>query len=950
MKTIIIIFTSLCTFIAGIAHGQCDLEVVTDPSNPSNSSLPDGNSQFENYFDWNLPNFQETQLTNMQYNQNMLHIMNPQAPSYLNYIYYGEDPNPENGWELMLLNTGTFPNLDNLPNGTHPDVPYIILYNRYSGLLRIFANYGDGYLPSGISIDAVKVILKFDHPEFINGIYRLSENYDKAIDQPTSAKETVSLAKHPNSPKDWFVGEFQMAYDPCICYYPSNLRLDFGFIESEDLELHGRAISYEDDLIDNGVVTPKDYLSSFDYTGNSANGGVLIYRTLEGMITDYETKMNDYKLKLDAVNEYNAEVKRNLVVMKLLKQVVIQGGNATTTALTGFPWFGDAINFANDLIGDTAIKRKDIIKAAEKILGKEFDKYVAKNFVQQTPPTKPITPVATFTEMHFKGTLTNETTIDGPNFYTPGSYGTDGTGSPSVVGNELQYPIYNEPTGSFALLRTPKIRVSKKIKELIQYTGQRPQPDYSWSDLPTQMGVQTYYSYESWSKEYQFQLESDLSYLFNNSLDIKKKEIQVALVVKPKLKNENEVDYQVVNSEIIRATNVYHDPFYTTNLSTIKLNEPNLGVVTQTGNFGTSANFIYQPYSQGLFPQLATVKHPQRDTLIFTSPFIPIEVFKPTVFSIGQKNQLLRSENRPDRTKTYYYGAEIASSNIPFVPLNFLHSIKNEKLEYNFTVELKIMIDIEYHTLNSEGSTNKVSQLYTYQIPNENLIWESNELYPDLQNSIISGVSSFSDNLNFNNVTFDGTQKNGCVLIGNTYTCHAWNDINLTGNIIANTGYNVDFVARNQIIESPNSYIEGEIVRRIDKIIDYPMNEFDTDNLKDFCKGANGQAPIYQANIPTKSKGEIIEGTGQLQEHKKITNLEVAIYPNPTDNKTALVLSRPVHGVSIKIFDLTGRAVEIKILDEGMSFELDVSSLQSGLYVVKVSSPEGTITKNLIVK
>ena len=66
--------------------------------------------------------------------------------------------------------------------------------------------------------------------------------------------------------------------------------------------------------------------------------------------------------------------------------------------------------------------------------------------------------------MHFTGTTSNSTTIDGPAFYSPGTYGSDGTGNP-VLSSSFDYPIYNDVVGTFALLESPKINISEKLDD-----------------------------------------------------------------------------------------------------------------------------------------------------------------------------------------------------------------------------------------------------------------------------------------------------------------------------------------------------------------------------------------------------------------------------------------------------------------------------------------------------
>jgi len=75
--------------------------------------------------------------------------------------------------------------------------------------------------------------------------------------------------------------------------------------------------------------------------------------------------------------------------------------------------------------------------------------------------------------------------------------------------------------------------------------------------------------------------------------------------------------------------------------------------------------------------------------------------------------------------------------------------------------------------------------------------------------------------------------------------------------------------------------------------------------------------------------------------------LDMRIYPNPVDGNFVTILS-PVNGVkSIEVFDLNGRVVIDTTINNNM---LDVSSINSGFYMIKVTIDGQSKISKLVVR
>jgi hypothetical protein len=74
---------------------------------------------------------------------------------------------------------------------------------------------------------------------------------------------------------------------------------------------------------------------------------------------------------------------------------------------------------------------------------------------------------------------------------------------------------------------------------------------------------------------------------------------------------------------------------------------------------------------------------------------------------------------------------------------------------------------------------------------------------------------------------------------------------------------------------------------------------------------------------------------------------EFKLYPNPTVTGKVTISSRNSSVISAQVFDILGKQVLQADLNNN---ELNVSSLRTGLYIVKLTQDEATITKKLVIK
>ena len=108
---------------------------------------------------------------------------------------------------------------------------------------------------------------------------------------------------------------------------------------------------------------------------------------------------------------------------------------------------------------------------------------------------------------------------------------------------------------------------------------------------------------------------------------------------------------------------------------------------------------------------------------------------------------------------------------------------------------------------------------------------------------------------------------------------------------------------------------------------------------------ANGTIVSYNYDANGNRISEIITGgTGIMQ----INDFgEVSLYPNPV--KKYLYIKTPSEKSVIKIYSLQGSLL-ITLSAYRSNDQIDLSSLQSGVYLVKISGPDGNVYAGKFVK
>lgn len=497
MKTKYTTILTIIIFLSTIQlPGQCqeDIEIKTHPSNAVNDELDENHpvqSLYINHdFDWSKYTITGGNKlvspilinSNAEWNRQFIPVgsgtvafTSPFSSTMgTDYRYLwratGIDPDEldwhwSDGWELMWIGLGNYPNGEGLeiddPNDpnwpgidpAHEASPYFVLYNRYTGKLRFFGNH---YQELGVNSTAQNVNLELRMTsDNYSGILRHVSTYDQALDKETKNDRLFSNNKHPNSNRRFYSTDFQLGYDPCMCYYPSELTFWIQKNSDWEVNLHGRSITM------NGTLDeyPPDFLTNRPWyrdSANSAFGGSLLYKNLSDLHDKYENELQDYESKLANYNKPQNQFARELI--NISKDLVKNGVQTAINPSAG------AMNMVKDFmkniggIDENNEKEvmKSITKTADAMLGRGLD-FMVKQYINPdviTKPVKPTMPTASFSEMRIGGSISHSSDYDLFTTFAPGSFK---VGQPNFNLEPFNYPIYNKPTGLYALLKTPKV-------------------------------------------------------------------------------------------------------------------------------------------------------------------------------------------------------------------------------------------------------------------------------------------------------------------------------------------------------------------------------------------------------------------------------------------------------------------------------------------------------------
>lgn len=408
MRNIHTIYIGILSFllVQNSALSQCITNgISTNPDFPINNQLP---SKKNLYFDWRLSNYSNNSTCQL--------LTQIESPFYkidnLEILRASKDMMPEDGWELIRREFGYTD-----ANTTKPESPehtYLILYNKYTGILRILlktcrmADY-----------TGAKITLKFDATTTFQSALMDFTSSIRALDQThISSPKAQSFSPFVNDRTKWFYADFPIAYDPCTCNYKSKINILSHLIQDSQISLSGSLSGSITSITSGQGSVMNDGSYSFKDFSNDADKFKKLYGNVDNFISETRNVVNTIP-NSSSVSNALTNFQNGLKDNQFLK-----------TGLAAVPWLGAAVGILDFFSGG----------------GKA------------SPQQVQIMPLAANLSLKLGGTMYTSNQYHSITFSTPGSL--EASLDPDI------YPFYNEVLGVFNLLNGPKFSRYNELIEL----------------------------------------------------------------------------------------------------------------------------------------------------------------------------------------------------------------------------------------------------------------------------------------------------------------------------------------------------------------------------------------------------------------------------------------------------------------------------------------------------
>ena len=919
----------------------------TDPAinpNTATSYATPASANFkQNTFDWTLQGWSRY-YTDPLGNTVAGTISSPFWQPTLHYPFGGgqlglADFKATDGWELIKQDMGYFyanttwqgypmgniPTLEpNDPRGAGSTINYIILYNKYSGILRLM-----GMMPNYTEYPTVYIRMRFlnqndysssavynPKPNALFNHYNPT-NVSLGLDQKTYVTEISAAAMFPTA-GEMFYADFQLAYDPCVCTFQSGFYVDFSAIKTASLVLHG----------DYAGATNIN-IASVGTGGNTIAGS----NAGDNFIASVFEQGGSPKTAIQSYNNAIPIVNQDAAVQNSLNELSTGLGVASdlAEALGGVPGIGTVVG--------TAVK--DGLDAASKFVS---------FYSSQVKPSDAISAAAAIRlesgYLSATGTITYDSTAFGGvnlSFGVPGSSGSTALPeyAPALAHGDVlpNYPMYNEPIGLFALLKTPKVnkflyspaRPNNTNWGEINYchnTGhggdafyysqfyygdQPPLPASLPSYLPSNLTVHIFPPSTPDYFKIEYNPAEDLVYALNPIVDVTKSSIYIAY----------EMDGMPNNTTKGQFTDHSLNGFTKDTLPSI-----NSFVRNRTPLYPISCNTsIYTQewmnYIQNYMPGNITSG---------TTSYCPF---------IGGNNG----------NCTY----EVMDASNLFWPNSDLPLVNNPQ-----NVRLVVMLALV--TLpDVYGKVHATTQIIKYDCIINNV---GTDLVTTGSGAVaLAAISNLPTNLNIPQTTYSiptNTFSFGTITITGNQTDNAPN--NGMVNIAAEQAITLSSTSNNISLTGNMSLSLQNLPNSFTACSNTSIAPLSGPNLTAYCStsgynsgtsvltySANQAARTVASNNSRVTPPSIAAKTVSV-ETKLGTNINLGIFPNPTSGVVYLNLSaQHAGGLLVNISDLNGNQVmhsNFSANEGANSFKVDLGTLNSGAYFIHITDENGITIKN----
>ncbi|GAA4038286.1 hypothetical protein GCM10022409_24660 [Hymenobacter glaciei] len=396
------------------AQAPCDIKgIYTDPAQPAvNPEYPARTNTF-NWYTGQENSGMAWKLNSQAINEPNIWMPWWQTDNAQITHIQGKVDLPKDGWELMKRDLG-YNDAAQPITGTRN--PYVILYNKRTGMLRVFTAIGD--LFNSYQFAEIKLKFNTSGSSHKSATLNRMEGIGTALlDTPTgTGAEFVSIAPFLNYKSKWFMADFPMEYDPCACQFDSKLKIEVNLISQADVK--------EQSTTTGTLVTTNSSNPSATQTGSgfdqalamgkkaygAVSAGQKTYKSLDSWASGVKGKLGistDKTAKSDAIDALKNVMKNN----QFLK-----------AGLNSIPYVGLAVS--------------------------AFDAFFGGGKEESGPQPVALQPMTIEMNTVTTGTITANSLYSNPTFNNPGT---------RTINTALDYPYYNEAMGVFSLVEKPVV-------------------------------------------------------------------------------------------------------------------------------------------------------------------------------------------------------------------------------------------------------------------------------------------------------------------------------------------------------------------------------------------------------------------------------------------------------------------------------------------------------------
>lgn len=392
-----------------------------------------------------------------------------------------KDYEPLDGWNLIQYDFGS-PTI-----GKTIDIPWIVLYNKYESILRVFM-----WVPNAKTKNAGKIDIKFkglpNQPYFESALLNHASAPSFALDNFEKKKNMAAPNGTNSNGQFWMYADFPVAYDPCTCNHFTTLQITGSEINISELKFS--AGGQETSVVTNS-------------SGLSSNPGF----NIDNFITSTQ-----------AISNKGTTLGKSVADASGIVNDISKNFDKKTTVFGLFDVGGETVRMEGSKIASSGFRLPSWLKDAGSGIGLALGLIDYFMGGAKTEPSLAMT----LANLKYTGTITDSSGLRGFEIYTPGSKWLNHPQG----GNVAKQPYYDNVLGVFALLNTPTVKF-KRSNSIVTV------PQYYRLYFPDQPNGSTIASTSAYVDQLNLKVDGieDIDYAVNPASGLQVTDIKASLII-----------------------------------------------------------------------------------------------------------------------------------------------------------------------------------------------------------------------------------------------------------------------------------------------------------------------------------------------------------------------------------------------------------------------------------